>query len=63
MNFLAALVIFTAVAWIGMPKLIDNQFTVTSDTRIIRDVTNKGVVNVGFVDAGSPAAGAKLQSR
>jgi regulator of sigma E protease len=61
MNFLAALVIFTAVAWIGMPKLIDNQFTVASDTKVIRDVTNKGVVTIGVVDSASPAAKAGLQ--
>lgn len=61
MNLLTALIIFTAVAWIGMPQLIDNQFTVPSDSKIIRDVSNKGVVKIGFVDKGSAAAGAGLQ--
>jgi regulator of sigma E protease len=55
MNLLAALVIFTAVAWIGMPQLIDNQFTVASDSKVIHDVKNKGVVKVSSVIAGSPA--------
>ena len=51
MNLLGAFVIFTALAWIGMPQLIDNQFSIASDAR------------VGFVEGGSPAAKAKLQVR
>src|SRR5688572_24638062 len=35
MNLLAAFVIFMALAWAGMPQLIDNQFTVKSDTNVI----------------------------
>lgn len=58
MNLLAAFVIFTALAWIGMPQLIDNQFSVRSDTKIIQRE-----VLVGYVDAGTPAAKAGLKAR
>lgn len=58
MNLLAALVLFTVLAWVGMPQLISNQFTVKSDTRVI-----KSEVLVGGVLAGSPAAHAGLQPR
>lgn len=58
MNLLGAFVIFMALAWIGMPQLIDNQFAVASDTKVIsRDVM------VGYVEPGSPAAKAGLQNR
>lgn len=55
MNLLAALVLFTVVALLGMPKLLDNQFTVASDTKIIKDIINKGVVRVDGVVDNSPA--------
>ena len=58
MNLLGAFVIFTALAWIGMPQLIDNQFSIASDARVA-----KQEVLVGFVEGGSPAAKAKLQVR
>jgi regulator of sigma E protease len=58
MNLLAAFVIFTALAWIGMPQLIDNQYAVQSDTKVIRrDIL------VGYVEPGSPAAKAGLHVR
>ncbi len=50
MNLLTAFVLLTLLALIGMPKLIDNQFTVASDTKIIRHD-----VLVGHVEPGSPA--------
>lgn len=62
MNLIAGLVILTALAWIGMPKLLtaDNigqdQFTIASDTKII----NQQVV-VGPVQPGSPASKAGLR--
>lgn len=37
MNLVAALALFTLLAWLGMPKLIDNQFTVASDTHVIKN--------------------------
>ncbi len=56
MNLLAALVIFTILAWVGMPQLINNQFTVKSDTKVIKN-------EVGGVLSGSPAAQAGLRPR
>ena len=58
MNLLAAFVIFTALAWIGMPQLIDKQFTVESDTK----VSHREVL-VGYVEPGSPADKAGLRTR
>ncbi len=57
MNLLAAFVIFTALAWIGMPQLIDNQFSVKSDTRVLQ----RNVL-VGYIEPGSPADKAGLKS-
>ncbi len=58
MNLLAALVIFTGLALVGMPKLIDNQFTIKSDTKIA-----KNNVLISYVEPNSPAAKAGLQVR
>lgn len=44
MNWLAAAVIFTIIAFIGMPQLIDNQFQVKSDAKVIRQEVFAGVV-------------------
>ena len=60
-NLVAAFVLFTVVALMGMPKLLDKQFTVASDTKITKDVENKGVVRIDYVVAGSPAAAAGLK--
>lgn len=61
MNLLAAIAIFTLVALIGMPKIIDNQTTVSSDTKIVRSPENVGVIKVGEVVEGSPAEAAGIQ--
>jgi regulator of sigma E protease len=60
MNLLTAFIILTALAWVGMPKLIDNQFTVANDTKI-----SKSEVLVGYVEPDSPAqkAGIKVQDQ
>lgn len=58
MNLLTAIVLFTILAIIGMPKLVDNQFTVKNDTQLI-----SSKVMVGFVDQGSPAAKAGLNAQ
>src|SRR5476649_2425266 len=60
MNLLAAFAILTILAWVGLPKLINNQFAVKSNTKIV-----KNEVLIGFVEAGSPAktAGIKLQDQ
>jgi regulator of sigma E protease len=56
-NLVAALAFFTIVAWVGMPQIIPNQFTVASDTTITRSD-----VFAGYVDENSPASTAGLQS-
>lgn len=58
MNLAVALVLFTILALIGMPKLVDNQFTVKSDTRLV-----SRQVLIGYVEPGSPAAKAGLQGQ
>lgn len=55
MNLVTAFVLLTLLAAIGMPKLIDNQFTVASDTKII-----KQDVVAGHVSEKSPAEKAGL---
>lgn len=57
-NLVVAVLLFTILALTGMPKLVNNQFTVASDTKIIRQD-----VYVGSVTAGSPAAKAGLKSQ
>ncbi len=57
MNWLAAIVIFTALALIGMPQLIQNQFAVKSDTKVARQE-----VFVGSVAEDSPAQKIGLSS-
>jgi regulator of sigma E protease len=51
MNLITALVLFTIVALIGMPKLIDNQFTIKSDTNVVSQQ-----VLVTYIEPGSPAS-------
>jgi regulator of sigma E protease len=55
MNALTAFVLFTLVALVGMPKLVDNQFTVKSDTKV-----SKQQLFVGYVEPNSPASKAGL---
>ncbi len=58
MNLIVAILMFTLLAIIGMPKLVDNQFTIANDTNVI---SNK--VLVGAVEEDSPASKAGLQQR
>jgi regulator of sigma E protease len=58
MNLVTALVLFTILALVGMPKLIDNQFTIKSDTHLV-----KNEVLVSYIEPHSPAAKAGLQLR
>ncbi len=60
MNLIVAYLLFMVVAWIGMPTVIENQYTVASDTKVIRDYDNKGVSKVSEVVANSPAAKAGI---
>lgn len=55
MNLITAFVLFTLLALIGIPKIVNNQFTVSSDTKVL-----KNEVLVSNVDSNSPAAKAKL---
>jgi regulator of sigma E protease len=58
MNLVAAFVLLTILAWVGMPQLVDNQFTVKSDTHVV-----KQEVLVGYIEKHSPAQQAGLQQR
>lgn len=55
MNTLAGLLLLTILALIGMPKLIDNQFSIARDTKIVHSQ-----VLVGYIEPDSPAAKAGL---
>lgn len=58
MNWLVAAVIFTILAWVGMPHFIDNQFQIDADIHTI------GISDVEIVEVidGSPAAMAGLKA-
>lgn len=56
MNLLVAVVLLTIIALLGMPKLVDNQFTVKSDTKIV-----KNEIIIGDVEPGSPALKAGIK--
>ena len=50
MNWLVAIVVFTILAWTGMPEFIEGQFTIPNDTR-----TDATPVEIVEVAADSPA--------
>lgn len=57
MNLATAFLLLTLLAIIGMPKLVDNQFTVKSDTKVVQsDVLSAQVTS------GSPASKAGLSN-
>ena len=58
MNLAVAFLLLTFLSVVGIPKLLDNQFSVKSDTKVVRND-----VLVGYVDPGSPAGKAGLQTR
>lgn len=58
MNLLTAYVLLVLLALIGVPKLVDNQFTVSRDETVTRQD-----VFVGYIEPGSPAEKAGLQRR
>lgn len=66
MNLVTAFFLFTFVAIIGMPNLTKSlgfeQFTVKSDTKLVRDYENKGVIKIDTVVADSPAQKAGLKA-
>ena len=51
-NWLIAILVFTVVAWVGMPKMLPNQFSIKSDER----VNVLMPVTLGTVVENSPAA-------
>lgn len=53
MNWLVAILLFTILAWMGLPKIIDNQFSIASDTQIVE--RGSAQVTVAQVVDGSPA--------
>lgn len=57
MNWIMAVILFTALALSGLPKIIPDQFTVASDTTEIRQP-----VTISTVSKDSPAAKAGLKS-
>jgi regulator of sigma E protease len=58
MNLATAFVLLTVVAFLGIPQLIPNQFTVASDTKVVDQR-----LLVGYVEPNSPAEKAGLQVR
>lgn len=56
MNWVTAIVLFTILALIGMPKILPNQFSIPSDT-----ITATKPVNIVTVQSGSPAQAAGLK--
>jgi regulator of sigma E protease len=58
MNLLTAFVILSILALVGMPRLIDNQFSVPRDTHV-----TKQQVLIGAVESDSPAAAAGLKQQ
>lgn len=57
MNWLVAIVVLTILAWTGMPEFLDGQFTIESDTRIV-----KAPVEITSVAEDSPAEKAGLKT-
>ncbi len=57
MNWLAAIVVLTVLAWTGMPEFLDNQFTVAEDTRI-----EWVPIEIKLVEDDSPASRAGLMT-
>jgi regulator of sigma E protease len=56
MNWVAAALVFSVLATVGMPKILDGQFTIPSDTVVV-----KQPVELVGVTEGLPAANAGLQ--
>lgn len=58
MNLVTAYIILIVLALVGVPKLVDNQFTVSSNETVTREQ-----LFAGYVEPDSPAAKAGLQDR
>lgn len=57
MNLFAAIILFSALAVVGIPKLIDHQFMINRDSHIVQQN-----VLVDYVEPGSPAQKAGLKT-
>lgn len=57
MNWLTAIVIFTVLAWVGMPEFLQGQFSVPADTRI-----ESAPIEITNVAEDSPAAKAGIKA-
>ncbi len=55
MNLVTAYLLLILLALVGIPKLVDSQFTIKSDTKVI-----KSQIIIGGVEPGSPAAKAGI---
>jgi regulator of sigma E protease len=60
-NLVTAFLLLTFLALIGMPKIVDHQFSVPSDTETVREVENADVVKTAEVVKDSPAEKAGIQ--
>ncbi len=60
-NLLIAYLMLVVLAATAMPKIIDNQYTVASDTKVIQHVQNEDVVLTDSVVSGSPAEKAGIK--
>jgi regulator of sigma E protease len=58
-NLLGGVVLLTILGFIGMPQIIPNQFTVKSDSHLVKKSTT--FIEIGEVIKGSPAAKAGLK--
>ena len=59
-NLIAGLVLLIILALVGLPKIIPNQFSISSDAHIVKRQTS--IVEVSQVITGTPAAKAGLKS-
>lgn len=57
MNLITAYILFVIAALVGMPKIVDNQFTIEGDTKIATST-----LFAGYVEPDSPAAKAGMKA-
>jgi regulator of sigma E protease len=60
MNLVVAYLLFMLLAFIGMPHLVQNQFTLSSDTKYVQQARYNTLADV--IEKGSPAAQTGLKS-
>jgi regulator of sigma E protease len=61
-NLAVAYILLVILALVGMPRLIENQYTVQTDTKVVQDVRNKNVVLVAEVLDDTPAERAGIEA-